>query len=206
MKDFLNPIEIFKIGAKIAQAFTADTTKTVTSNAHGLSNGDVVRLTTATTLPAGFDVLTDYFVKNVTTNTFELALTPEGTSITTTDAGTGTHTYTLQGKKIFVKDYDNLELDIFTLNSANLTLKVLKSNSESVDFNSAASPTNPWDYVEIIEDDNEDQTAGSTGFSVTGSDDNKTLEINTNHSAWITVQCTSYTAGNVSVVLSGASD
>jgi hypothetical protein len=76
-------------------AFTANaTTDYITSVAHGLSNGDVVVLTTTVTLPAGLSLLTPYYVINKTTDTFQLSLTSGGTNIDITDTGTGVHTFT----------------------------------------------------------------------------------------------------------------
>ncbi len=70
---------------------------TLTHTAHGLRTGDgPVRLTTTTTLPAGLALATDYYAVRLTANTFSLAtslaLALAGTVITTSDAGTGTHT------------------------------------------------------------------------------------------------------------------
>lgn len=67
----------------------------ITSNSHGLSAGMRVRLYTTGNLPTGLSVNTDYFViaTGLTTNAFELALTPSGTAINTTGTQTGTHTF-----------------------------------------------------------------------------------------------------------------
>lgn len=64
---------------------------TFTANDHGLINGDSVTLITSGTLPAGLSISTEYFVINASTNLFQLALAKGGTAITTTSAGTGTH-------------------------------------------------------------------------------------------------------------------
>lgn len=71
-----------------------------TATAHGMLTGDgPFQLTTTDTLPAGLELLTDYYVENTGANTFELYLTRDlavaaGGGIATTDAGTGTHTIT----------------------------------------------------------------------------------------------------------------
>lgn len=54
---------------------------TLTSNAHGQSNGAAVQFT-ATTFPAGLAALTWYWLRDVTTNTFAVAATPGGAAIT----------------------------------------------------------------------------------------------------------------------------
>lgn len=65
---------------------------TFTATDHGLNNGDSVTLITTGILPAGLSTTTEYFVVNASTNTFQLALVKGGAAITTTSAGTGTHT------------------------------------------------------------------------------------------------------------------
>jgi hypothetical protein len=65
---------------------------TLTANNHGLNNGESVTLKSTGTLPTGLSVQTEYFVVNAQTNTLQLAIVEDGTPITTTGAGTGTHT------------------------------------------------------------------------------------------------------------------
>lgn len=72
-------------------AFTAATSDTITSNGHGLSNGDVLILTTTNTLPAGLSTGTPYYVISATTNTFELSTSAGGSAVDITSTGTGTH-------------------------------------------------------------------------------------------------------------------
>jgi hypothetical protein len=70
----------------------------LTAAAHGLANGDRVRLTTTGTLPAGFLVATDYYVIDATTNTFGLSAAAGGVYKLITSTGSGTHTATCQAK------------------------------------------------------------------------------------------------------------
>lgn len=73
---------------------TADAgTDVITSNNHGLEDGQRVQLTSSGTLPAGLATGTVYYVRDKTTNTFKLAVTSAGSAIDITDAGTGTHTW-----------------------------------------------------------------------------------------------------------------
>lgn len=75
--------------------FTAAADDVVTANAHGLIAGTRVTLTTsAADLPLNLTIATNYFLRDVTTNTFKLALTPGGAAVDIGDAGTGTHTIT----------------------------------------------------------------------------------------------------------------
>lgn len=63
------------------------------SAAHGLAIGDRVRVSSATTLPAGMAANTDYYVLTVpSTTTLTVSDTFGGTVLDITDTGTGTHT------------------------------------------------------------------------------------------------------------------
>ncbi len=69
----------------------------ITAVDHGLETGDgPIQLTTATTLPAGLSLSTDYWVIKLDDDTFSLAstraLSLAGTAVNVTDAGTGAHT------------------------------------------------------------------------------------------------------------------
>ena len=82
-------VEIHEVNGTV---FTADAgTDFCTSATHGLSNGDVLTLTTSNTLPAGLAIDTRYYVVNKTASTFQLSLTEGGAAINITDAGTGIH-------------------------------------------------------------------------------------------------------------------
>ena len=75
------------------KTFSAAVTDIITSNAHGLANGDIVTVTTDNTLPTGLSADTDYYVIEKTTNTFKLSATYDGTAVDITGAGTGPHTW-----------------------------------------------------------------------------------------------------------------
>jgi hypothetical protein len=68
----------------------------LTLNSHGLSVGDAIVLSTGGALPAGLVVGTVYYVISAGfgANSFQVALTPGGAAINTTDAGSGTHSFT----------------------------------------------------------------------------------------------------------------
>ncbi len=81
------------IGAN-SKTFTAAADDTITSTAHGLSVGDIIRVSSSTTLPAGLSANTDYYViSTATANTFTVSVNNGGSVVNITDAGTGTHTY-----------------------------------------------------------------------------------------------------------------
>jgi hypothetical protein len=65
---------------------------TFTSNSHGFSDGDIVRVSAelnTDTLPTGVDNSTTYYVRDSATNTFKLAATLGGSAINLTVDGSG---------------------------------------------------------------------------------------------------------------------
>jgi len=73
----------------------------MTSTAHGFVTGDLVRVSTGTTLPTLFVVSTDYWVIKIGANTFKIASSMAnalaGLAIIPSDGGTGNQTFTLTG-------------------------------------------------------------------------------------------------------------
>ena len=63
----------------------------VTKNNHGLSDGQKIRFYTTGALPTGIIADTDYFVKEIGINTFNIAATQGGTNIDTTGTQSGVH-------------------------------------------------------------------------------------------------------------------
>lgn len=73
-------------------AFTVNSgTDVITSAGHGLSDGAQIALQTGAggTLPAGLSESTTYYVRDATTDTFKVELTPSGGAVDITDTGTG---------------------------------------------------------------------------------------------------------------------
>lgn len=210
MRSFLSEQFIFKVGAKLQAAFTAATTNIITSAAHGLTNGDSLLLTTVTTLPAGLSLATKYYVIDKTTDTFKLSATPSGTEVDITDTGTGTHTFTLQGKNIMVQDWRHVQLNCFTANSASFTIKVQASDQEDVNFSAAASSTNRWAYIQLKDLLAAATTDGSTGIAPVGTDFAKNYEVNVNGKIWLTANFAAagagWSAGNINLIVCGYND
>jgi hypothetical protein len=63
----------------------------VTKAGHGLLDDDPIVFRTSGTLPTGLTAGTVYYVNYVGVNTFQVAATPDGASINTSSAGSGTH-------------------------------------------------------------------------------------------------------------------
>lgn len=79
-----------------SRSFTVDTgTEVCTSNGHPFADGDLVLVSTTTTLPSPLLVSTLYEIRDATASTFKLAATAGGPAIDLTTTGTGTHTVSL---------------------------------------------------------------------------------------------------------------
>ena len=72
-----------------------------TAVAHGFGNGTILQTASSGTLPPGLTAATRYYMVQVTADTYKLAMTRNGTPISTTGAGTGTHTATVSTHKLY---------------------------------------------------------------------------------------------------------
>lgn len=198
--------ELVNIATALSAVFTfANATSICTSSAHGLRDGDVVRVSSTTTLPDGLSATTNYFIKVIDVDTFYLYLDSEfKTLATTADDGTGDHSFFLQSRKMNVKDYKVVVISLSTAGNANFTMKCQgSSRDEAPEFADAASATNPWSYIQMVNLDDGDTIDGTTGTGPTGTDINKQYEVNTNALSWICFDFTTITAGKAQIVASG---
>jgi hypothetical protein len=182
--------------------FTAATTDVITSNSHGLKNGDPLVLTTSGSLPGGLSTGTVYYVRDATTNTFKLSVTKDGPEIDITSTGSGTHTFTMHdiGNSIFCPEFQHIVLSVDSASSANLTIKFQASISETMpDFSAAQTASNQWDYIDVKDYEDEASIDGDTGISLSGSDDHRTVMINSDHIRWVNCILTAWSAGNITV-------
>lgn len=86
--------ELYNVLCPVIGAFTVTiaTPAVFTLNAHGFSDGDLLRFFTTGALPTGLSVNTDYYVASSTANTFQVAATLGGATIATSGTQSGTHT------------------------------------------------------------------------------------------------------------------
>ena len=203
MRDKNPAQEIFSSTAKLQLAFVAAAaTDIITANAHGMSEGDLIQVTTdGADLPAGLAVSTDYYVIDPTTNTFKVSATRAGSAVDITDAGTGTHTYHLKGKSIYVGDWNHNVLSIDFSGTPTMIIKAQGSTAESVDFNAAQSATNEWDYIEVVDRNTGTPSDGNVGLATTGSADHLSVVTNTEGLEWVTVVVTAWSDGELGVNL-----
>ncbi len=180
----------------------ANATDIFTSNGHGLSEGDIITVTTATTLPDGMTAATQYYViAPVTTNTFKLSTSLNGSSINVTDDGTGAHTFWLVSPSIYVGDADFVNISVFGNSAINtVTVKIMGSSQQnSPAFSATVSATNMWDYVDVIDLEDAASIDGDTGITLAASAV-QTYSVNTDGLNWIAATPTALTAGNCKMI------
>ena len=103
-----------------------------------------------------------------------------------------------------VADFRHILADIASASmglGGTLTVRFQGSiGKEAPTFSSAASSTNRWSYVELIDTNTGETIQGDTGVTISGSDDLKKVELNVNGLDWICAQISGYNApGNVTV-------
>lgn len=104
------------------------------------------------------------------------------------------------GSVVSVADHRNVNLQIGTASSANLTVKIQGSFSDTVPtFSSAATVSNHWDYIACYDLNTGLLVAGDTGFVVTGTDDFVNYKVNTDGLKWLCATVTARSAGSVTV-------
>lgn len=196
---------IFRATTALKAAATfANATGIITSNGHGLVVGDNVRFSNSGgALPTGISATTDYYVISVTTNTFLVSATVGGASITFSDDGSGTNSFTVIGKTILTDGYQHVKLTVVSANTSTWTIKIQGSNSfDKPNFASAASTTNQWFYKQLKDEQDASTVNGSTGIATTGTDITREFEINVNVARWICANVTAFTQGTVEMRVS----
>lgn len=92
---------------------------TITKADHQLEPGYLISFLTTGTLPTGLSTAERYFIlpDNLTTNSFQVSLTKNGTAVATTGAGSGTHSYILEGlaRTTLRENYNYIDLTIWPI-------------------------------------------------------------------------------------------
>ena len=113
-------------------------------------------------------------------------------------AATGTATAIPAG------DYEKVVFQLGSASSGNYTLKFQISNSVAQpDFSSAASVTNHWTYVDVIDGADGASIDGATGVVATGTDLFKNLTMNFDRARWVCATITAYAAGAITLKAEG---
>ena len=103
-----------------------------------------------------------------------------------------------------VEDYRHATVEIATASSANLTVKAQGAiwdvnETTTVDFSSAASSSNVWDFIQMVDLNDWSPIDWDTWVSFAWTDDVRLLELNVNWVDYINFQVSSYVAWNITV-------
>ncbi len=104
---------------------------------------------------------------------------------------------------IDVASFRNINISVANPNPTTLTMNVQGAvTKDAPTFGSAASTTNPWDYVQMVDLEDASVLNGDEGLALSGATAQvRQFEINTNGLTWICFRNTAYTGG--SVVING---
>lgn len=204
MRQYTDEQIILDAQAAVAKVFTADsTTDTLTSAAHGLSNGNLITVANAGGgLPAGLAADTYYYVVGVTANTFQLSLTPGGAAIDITTNGTGTQTAYKEfvGQPILLDSFEFLELQIDTSGSADVTLFSLTSGAGALpSWLNPQSASNRYAFVQLIDHIDSSGVDGNVGIVTGGVDIHKLFKLNVDGQRWFNIRTKDFKAGTLSI-------
>jgi len=107
------------------------------------------------------------------------------------------------GTVVDVSKYRNILVAVIGASSPNLTVKCqgspLMSGDANLAFGSAASDTNPWDYVGMYDLEDGSFIDGDTGIAFTGSGDVRLFKVNTDALRSLNFNVTARAAGSVTV-------
>lgn len=104
------------------------------------------------------------------------------------------------GTVVGVADYMNLQLQLGTASSANFTIKIQGSMSETApDFSAAATVANHWGYIATWNLDSNALVAGSTGITSAGTDVFQNLLVNVDGLRWLCATITARSAGTITL-------
>lgn len=101
------------------------------------------------------------------------------------------------------QSFRNVELQLAQVAFSG-TLKFVGSNADAApDFSAAASASNPWDYIQCIDQIDGSSIAGGTGVVSVTVTSVRNLEANINGFKWIGAIISSYSAGSVTLKAKG---
>lgn len=111
------------------------------------------------------------------------------------------------GVALDVSNYKSVNFDLSTSGSANATIKFAISNRfEQPDFSSPASSSNFYTFVQLADIQNDSAVNGNTGIVLTGTDVQRSYEVNANYVKWICPIVTAYSAGAITITADAVND
>lgn len=92
-------------------------------------------------------------------------------------------------------------------NNAALTLRIKGSIADTPpDFSAAQAAGNQWDYIELKDLESGASLDGSAGLVLSGTDDHRMFELNTNGLKWMAAEVSGRTAGAITVIVRSFED
>lgn len=181
----------------------------VTATAHGFSTGDRVLIFGHTTNIAANGV---YKITRLTANTFSLQDEFTGADVAGSGGGAGSSGIAVKAPPLLlVNDFRNIILQVGTSGTATTTIKIAGSVGKTASANAssprfdvpnigaAASPSNPYSFVQIINLDTAVGVNGATGIVVAGTDINTMYEVNINMLKYLLVFPITWSAGAITI-------
>lgn len=117
--------------------------------------------------------------------------------VTVVDASTATG----WGTQVDVRDYDEVVF-MLDMTSGTATVKFAGTADDTVDFTSAASASNFWDYIDVTDAEDGSSVDGDTGISTSTSADHRLLKASTKGLTVVNAQVSAYTSGTINVKMS----
>lgn len=105
-----------------------------------------------------------------------------------------------------MQSFRNVEIEV-VMTGFTGTVKFAGSNADSAPaFGSAASLSNPWDFIKTVNQIDGTSVAGGTGLVGSATTSVTQLEANTNGFKWVAAIVSGYSAGSLTVRLKGYSN
>ncbi len=192
-------------------AITSSTDATpivVTATAHGFVTGQRVLIFGHTTNIAANGI---FKVTSLTANTFSLQDEITGADVAGSGAGAGSSGLAVTAPPVIhCSDFRNIVFQIGTSGTATTTVKIAGSLGRTPlsataprgtlpNFGATIAPSNPYQFLQIIDLDTAAAVNGVTGIVVAGTDINKNFEVNVNGMLYLTIFPISWSAGAITV-------
>lgn len=95
----------------------------------------------------------------------------------------------------------NLSISMTGMGSGDdVTFKIRGSNQKDVDLSAAASASNRWDYIDVVDLEDKSSIDGDTGINITTANDTREFAINTDGLMWVAVEISALTDANASAL------
>ena len=102
------------------------------------------------------------------------------------------------GTTVNVVNFKNIIIELATASSAALVVKIQASVSDvAPDFSAAASPSNHWTYIQVVDLISNLGIIGGTGITASGTDLLQLLELDVNGIKWVNMEVSGWSVGTI---------